>query len=279
MDIVWCDGKFLPEAEFTVSPVDRGLCHGLSLFETLLAVNGTPRLLREHLARLQGGLERLGVNRVALDADGLGHAMATLLERNGLGKGMARVRLSISLGKGPLDRTDNGSAWAWMTAAPAGETPHAIRLTTAPWRRDKESVLRGIKTGNYAEHLIALDMARAEGFGEMLFYNTADELCESAMANVFLIRKGGLLTPGLDSGCLAGVTRALLIRLAKQHGIPCKECVLRKNDVARADAMFLTSSVRGPVRVSALQGRPFPDHPLFDAIRSIWQEEMAKEKG
>lgn len=279
MGIVWCDGKFLPEAEFTLSPLDRGLCHGLSLFETVLAVDGKPRLLREHLARLQSGLERLGVNSVELDAGGLGHAMSFLLEKNGLAKGMARIRLSISLGKGPLDRTDNGTAWAWMTAAPAGDTPKAIRLTLAPWRRDKESVLRGIKTGNYAEHLIALDMARAEGFGEMLFYNTADELCESAMANVFLIRKGELLTPGLDSGCLAGVTRALLIRFAKQHGIPCKECVLRESDVARAEAMFLTSSVRGPVRVSALQGKHFDEHPLFDAVRSIWLEEMAKESG
>lgn len=275
MGIVWCDGKFIAENEFTVSPYDRGLCHGLSLFETLLAVDGRPRLLREHLVRLRGGLERLGVNSVALDEAGLGNAIASLLERNGLEKGMARVRISLSLGKGPLDRLDNGTAWAWMTAAAVERGSVDIRMTLAPWRRDKESVLRGIKTGNYAEHLIALDMARLEGFGEMLFYNSEDELCESAMANVFLIRKGELLTPSLDSGCLAGVTRALLLRLAKEHGIPCKERVLRKADVAKADAMFLTSSVKGPVRVSELQGRVFPEHPLFDAVRSIWLAEMA----
>lgn len=273
--MIWCDGKFIGENEFTVSPHDRGLCHGLSLFETLLAVKGQPRLLSEHLARLRSGLERLGVNSVDLDESGLGKAMVSLLERNGLHKGMARVRLALSLGNGTHDRIDSGSAWAWMTAAPADFETGSIRMTLAPWRRDKESVLRGIKTGNYAEHLIALDMARLEGFGEMLFYNTDDELCESAMANVFLIRKGELLTPALDSGCLAGVTRALLLSLAKEHGIPCKERLLRKADVAKADAMFLTSSVKGPIRVSALQGRQFPEHPLFDAIRSLWLEEMA----
>lgn len=275
MGIVWCDGKFIAENEFRVSPFDRGFCHGLSLFETLLAVKGRPRLLREHLVRLRGGLERLGVNSVTLDEAGLLNAMVSLLERNGLEKGMARVRISLSLGQGPLDRLDNGSAWAWMTAAPVDGGPGSVRMTLAPWRRDKESVLRGIKTGSYAEHLIALDMARLEGFGELLFYNNDDELCESAMANVFLIRKGVLLTPGLDSGCLAGVTRALLLRLAREHGIPCKERVLRKADVAKADAMFLTSSVKGPVRVSVLQGREFPEHPLFDAVRSIWLAEMA----
>jgi branched-subunit amino acid aminotransferase/4-amino-4-deoxychorismate lyase len=275
MAIVWCDGKFLEEGEFKVSPMDRGLCHGLSLFETLLAVKGQPRLLREHLARLRIGLERLGVNSIALDDAGLGNAMAELLEHNGLGNGMARIRLTLSLGTGPLDRTDNSSAWAWMTAAPVEGGAQSIRMTLAPWRRDKESVLRGIKTGNYAEHLIALDMARHEGFGEMLFYNTADELCEAAMANVFLIRKGELSTPSLDSGCLAGVTRALLIRLAAEHGIRCKERILRKTDVEKADGMFLTSSVKGPVRVSALQGKMFPENPLFDAVRSVWLAEMA----
>jgi len=220
-------------------------------------------------------LERLGVNSVELDEKGLAQAIATLLERNGLSEGMARVRLSLSLGKGALDRTDNGTAWAWMTAAPVDAGVGSVRITLAPWRRDKESVLRGIKTGNYAEHLIALDMARLEGFGEMLFYNTDDELCEAALANVFLISKGELFTPGLDSGCLAGVTRALLIRIAAEHGIPCRERVLRKSDVAKADAMFLTSSVKGPVRVSALQGKIFPEHPLFDAVRSLWVAAMA----
>jgi branched-subunit amino acid aminotransferase/4-amino-4-deoxychorismate lyase len=275
MSIVWCDGKFLQESEFRVSPFDRGLCHGLSLFETLLAVKGQPRLLSEHLARLRIGLERLGVNSIALDDIGLGNSMVSLLERNGLEKGMARIRLTLSLGTGALDRTDNGTAWAWMTAAPVDGEAQSLRMTLAPWRRDRESVLRGIKTGNYAEHLIALDMARHEGFGEMLFYNTCDELCEAAMANVFLIRKGEISTPSLDSGCLAGVTRALLIRLAAEHGITCKQRIIKKTDVEKADAMFLTSSVKGPVRVSALQGKTFPENPLFDAIRSLWLAEMA----
>lgn len=275
MGIVWCDGKFIGENDFNVSPTDRGLCHGLSLFETLLAINGKPRFLREHLGRLRCGLERLGVNSVDLDEDGLGKAMISLLEGNGLQNGMSRVRFTLSLGKGPLDRIDNASSWAWMTVSPVDSSIRSLRMTLAPWKRDKESVLRGIKTGNYTEHLIALDMARREGFDEMLFYNTDDELCEASMANVFLIRKGGLETPSLDSACLAGVTRALLIRLAAQHGIPCRECVLRKTDVAKADAMFLTSSVKGPVRVSALQGKTFSEHPLFDVVRSLWVADMS----
>lgn len=277
MNFVWCDGDFLPVSEFRVSPFDRGLCHGMSVFETLLAVNGEPRLLTEHLDRLRSGLERLAVTSVELSGEGLRRVMIGLLEKNGLTHGMARIRLAVSLGAGPLNLTDSGASWAWMTATPVDEMPETVRVTTAPWRRDRENVLRGLKVGNYAEHLIAMDMARREGFGEMLFFNNDDELCEAAMANVFLIRSGSLLTPGLDSGCLAGVTRGLVIRLAAAHGIPCREKTLTRNDVAKAEGMFLTSSIRGPVRVSAYGARHFDEHPLYDAVRAIWLEEMVRK--
>jgi len=277
MAVVWCDGKFVEEREFMVSPFDRGLCHGLSFFETLLAVKGQPRLVREHLARLISGLERLGVNSVELSLEGLRQAMVALVERNGLEQGMARIRFAVSLGQGPLNKTDTGKAWAWMTASPVNKTVSDISMTVAPWRRDKESVLRGLKVGNYAEHLIAMDMARREGFEEMLFYNTSDELCEAAMANVFLIRGGKLQTPGLDSGCLAGVTRELVLKLASQHDIRCVEKPLNKNDVKKAEGIFLTSSVKGPVWVSRFQGKSYEEHPLFSAVRRIWLEKMAVE--
>jgi len=274
MGVVWCDGRFLKKHELKVSPFDRGLCHGLSLFETILGVNGRPRLVTEHLDRLRLGLERLGVLSVELSDEGLRNAMIALLEKNNLAEGTARIRLAVSLGVGPVNRTDSGEAWAWMTASEVGEISQNIRMTLAPWRRDTESVLRGLKVGNYAEHLIAMDLARREGFDEMLFYNTSDELCEAAMANIFLIRGGTVLTPSLDSGCLAGVTRALVMRLAATHGIPCKEKPLGRADVKKADGFFLTSSVKGPVWVSEFQGKSYEEHALFSAIRGKWVEEM-----
>ncbi len=276
MGYVWCDGDFIPVSEFRVSPLDRGLCHGMSVFETLLAIDGEPRLLTAHIDRLRGGLDSLAVSSVEISVTGLGQAMVELLEKNGLSRGMARIRLAVSLGAGPMNLIDSGAAWAWMTATPVDELPATVSVTTAPWRRDRENVLRGLKVGNYAEHLIAMDMARREGYGEMLFFNHDDELCEAAMANVFLIRSGSLLTPGLDSGCLAGITRGLVLRLAAARGIPCREKTLTRSDVSKCEGMFLTSSIRGPVRVSAYGARHFDEHPLFDAVRASWLEEMAQ---
>ncbi|MGJ8633678.1 MAG: aminotransferase class IV [Luteolibacter sp.] len=275
MAIVWHDGKFLDEKEFRISPFDRGLCHGLTFFETLLAVDGCVRLLGEHLERLRGGLERLGVMSVELADEGLKAAMEELLRRNGLEKGLARIRFALSMGEGPMNELDAGSVWAWMTVSPVGVFSEAVRVTVAPWRKDKESVLRGLKVGNYAEHLIALDLARREGFDEMLFFNSDDELCEAAMGNVFLIKGGKLFTPGLDSGCLAGITRALILRVAKAKGISVHEKPLGKSDLKKAEGIFLTSSVKGPVWVSSFGGKGFEVHPLFHGLRASWLEEMS----
>lgn len=274
MATVWCDGKFIDGHEFRVSPHDRGLCHGLSLFETLLAVDGKPKLLAEHLERMRAGLQRLGVDSVELDVAGLDSVMQSLLERNGLLDGSARLRFTLSFGEGPLNQTDSGRAWAWMTATKAKAMPGALGVNEAPWRKETESVTRGLKVGNYAEHLIAMDMARREGYGEMLFYNTNDELCEAAMANVFLIRGGGLLTPSLDSGCLAGVTRALVLRIAGEQGISCQEKTLGRSDVNKAEGMFLTSSVQGIVEVSHFGLKSYAPHPIYKAIQSEWMARM-----
>ena len=274
MATVWCDGKFIDERDFRISPYDRGLCHGFSLFETLLAVDGRAQLLNEHLERMRAGLVRLGLVSVELDDVGLNAAMESLLARNGLSKGVARIRFSLSFGEGPLNQTDSERAWAWMTASETTPAMGAIRVNEAPWKKDIESVTRGLKTGNYAEHLIALDMARREGFGEMLFYNTNDELCEAAMANVFLIENGGLMTPSLDSGCLAGVSRALVLRIANEKGIRCEERPLMKRDVAKADGMFLTSSVQGPVEVSDFGLKSFGSQPVFGVVRAEWMRRM-----
>jgi branched-chain amino acid aminotransferase len=161
-----------------------------------------------------------------------------------------------------------------MTVGAVAGKNEDLRVAMATWRKDKESVLRGLKVGNYAEHLIALDQARREGFDEMLFFNTEDELCEAAMGNVFLIREGQLLTPNLNCGCLAGITRELILKIAREEVIPVKEVPLIIVDVETAEGMFLTSSVKGPVWVGQYGGVCYVAHPLFHRLKAAWLVEM-----
>lgn len=272
--MVWSDGEFLEEENFKISPFDRGLCHGLSLFETLLAVDGMPCLLPEHLERMRQSLAGVGATSIRLDDAHLWEAMVSLLHQNGFEKGHARIRFAVSLGVGALNHLNSGNAWSWMTAAAVSMEERALRVMPAPWKHEKAGLLVGLKTGNYAAQIIAIDKARREGFDELLFYNHDGELCEAAMANVFLIHNDCLFTPSLESGCLPGIARAFVLRLASSHGIKCVEKILLENDVDSADGIFLTSSVKGPVWVSEYVGRVYQPHPLFLSLRKLWHDKM-----
>lgn len=279
--MVWREGVFVDEDDFVVSPVDRGLCHGLGLFETVLAVKGRLCLWEEHLERLGEGLERMGLLH-EMDVSALEVAARELLVRNGLEGLDARLRVAVSGGVGALDAVNSGKAWMWMVAKELkGNTVFAegVSVAFAPWRRNHLSRFSGLKTSDYAGHLMAMDWARTKGFDEAVFLNTAEEVCEAAMANVFLVRDGGLRTPSLDSGCLPGITRGLVMELASQAGIFCEEGRLDRFDLSEAEGMFLTSSIRGPVRVARFETRELGEDEVFPVIRRLWCEAMGVEEG
>jgi branched-subunit amino acid aminotransferase/4-amino-4-deoxychorismate lyase len=253
MSWIWCNGSYY-EGPLAVSPSDRGLTHGLGVFETLLALEGQPVALDLHLARMRAGAERLGLDGGKLGEAEISTAMSGLLERAGLAKGRGRVRLALSAGAGDLRRLEGGSdALLWMTVAVCPPPPESMALVTAGFPRNERSPLSGIKCASYAENLIALDEARRAGADEALFYNTRGELCEAATANVFLVCAGEVLTPPLSSGCLPGTMRArVMARIA------VKELPLTAADLPAAEEIFVTSATRGVVPVVRVDGRVLP---------------------
>ncbi len=270
MSRIWCNGEWIAAEDFRVAPTDRILLHGLGLFETLLAINGRPLFANRHLERMKLGCQRLGW---PLETAGLDAVMAELLEKNGLHTGRARIRLTLGAGSGKLgDLTPGADRLLWLSAAAIVETSETTAVCIAPFPRNEHSPLAGLKCASYAENLIALDHARRGGFDEALFFNTAGHLCEAATANVFLVKNGALLTPSLDSGCLPGVTRGVVIELAAKLGISCRETRLTRDDLLQADGIFLTSATRGPTAVSRLDGRKLPPCALVATIRRGWNE-------
>ena len=244
---IWCNGDFL-DGPLAVSPADRGLTNGLGLFETVLALDGKPVALALHLARMKAGAARLGWS---FDDEDFEHEIPKLLARKGLEEGRVRVRIAMTAGAGDLRDLARGSdALTWITAAASLQLPESVSLMTSGFPRNERSPLVGLKCASYAENLIALDQARLAGADEPLFYNTRGELCETAIANVFLVKGGAIFTPPLTSGCLPGTMRQ---RVMQQVGVT--EGDLTEADVASADEVFLTSAIRGVVPVSAIDGR------------------------
>ena len=253
MITVWVDGELVPEAEARVSPFDHGLLTGDGVFETLRVYRGVPFAARRHLDRL--ARSAAGLRLATPEVSVLRAAMDEVVAANGLVD--ARLRVTVTGGVAPLG-SDRGAAppTIIVAASPIPARPDTALVATVPWPRNQRSALAGLKTISYAENVVALAYARERGAEEAMFANLGGDLCEGTGTNVFVGAGGRLFTPSLFSGCLAGVTRDLLLELVDvvEDDIPLLA-------LAEADEAFLTSSTRGVHPIAAVDGRPLRAAP------------------
>ena len=138
-----------------------------------------------------------------------------------------------------------------MTAGPAAAAAGArAKVVVVPWTRNERSATAGLKTTSYAENVVALAYAKERGGIEAIFANTRGELCEGTGSNIFVVVDGELLTPPLDSGCLAGITRELTIEWCRAEGLPVREQTLPLSVLETADEVFITSSTKDVLPIS-----------------------------
>lgn len=247
---VICDGDLRDGRAPAVSLSDGAIARGNGLFETIAVYAGRPFLLDEHLERLRIGAARLGLEVPSTEA--IEGSVSRLLEASELA-GVPRARLRLTLTEGPPH--EPGSRW-FVEATPAPAHAATATAVTLPFARNEQGALSGLKTINYGENVIAMRRAREAGADEGLFGNTAGNLCEGTWSNVFVFAGGGWITPPLDSGCLPGVTRALVLELAANSSTPIREAHLPLAEMERVEAAFLTSSLREIQPLTAIDGRP-----------------------
>ena len=250
---VWLNGALVEEGDARVSVFDHGLTVGDGVFETIKAYGGRPFAVRRHLDRLAASAAGMGL--VPPAADVLRGALEDVAAANALGD--AALRITLTGGPGPMGST-RGNVGPTVVVAPGLLPPWPVTTAVAvvPWPRNERGALTGLKTTSYGENVVALAWAMERGAGEALFANLAGNLCEGTGTNVVVGIGGRLITPPLSSGCLAGVTRALVVEAC---GVAEED--LRPSDLARADEAFLTSTTREVQAIGALDGRPLPTAP------------------
>ena len=249
---VWLDGELIPLADAGVSVLDRGLLLGEGCFETLKAVGGAPFALRRHLERLRASAATLGVELPWTD-DELRAAVHEVLDADPVGRApLTRLRITLTGGPAPLGpgTPTEPSPSVLVTCGPLVALAPTAVVSTSPWPVNERSPLIGVKHSSRAELVLALAHAHRHGADEALLANTADQLVEGTGSNVFVVAEGRLLTPALSSGCLPGVTRALVLE-ATDAG----EAELPMSVLATCDEAFLTSSTRDVHPVSMIDGR------------------------
>lgn len=252
---IWINGRVVSTAEARVSPFDHGFLVGDGVFETLVARNGKPFTPTRHWKRLVASCESMGITSPAFEV--YLQAILAVMQANGLPD--ARVRVTLTSGDGPLG-SDRGESPTTMTAAatPLKPWPPTETALVVPWTRNERGALAGIKSTSYADNVRALALAHAQGAGEALFANTRDELCEGTGTNIFIVVNGRVQTPPLSSGCLAGVTRGLVIEACQASGIPVEETALPIAVLQTCDEAFLTSSTRDVHPLARIDQREMP---------------------
>lgn len=254
MTHVWLDGALVDAAQARISPFDHALLTGDGVFETMRVYRGQAFALTRHLDRLRRSADGLGL--VPPDAAVLRGAVCDTIAAV-LGEGDGRLRLTVTGGPAPLG-SERGEArpTVVIAAGPLTPWPPTGDVAVCPWPRNERGAVAGLKTVSYAENVVALAWAKERGASEAIFANTAGNLCEGTGSNVFLEIGGRLVTPPLSSGCLAGVTRDLVIELtgATEEDLPV-------DALAQAGEAFLTSSTREIQAIQAVDGRALPTAP------------------
>ena len=260
----WIDGALLDDPSSpAIRVTDHGFTVGDGVFEAIKVVAGEPFALDLHLDRLARSAAGLGLPDVDLAAVRRG-VEAVLADQD---LPLGRIRITVTGGIAPLGsgRGDHPPTVA-VVAAPMDPTPDATTIVTVPWPRNERGALAGLKTTSYAENVVALAEARRLGASEAIFANLAGHLCEGTGSNVFYVVDGELRTPTLASGCLAGVTRALLLEWFGGREVDEPIGVAE-----RADEVFLVSTTRDVQAVVRWGERDLAPGPITADAAATWR--------
>jgi len=257
----------------SISARDRGLHFGDGLFETLACLKGRPRFLALHLERLAYGCERLQITPP--DPDEL-YAEVRDMARATAERGIVKIIVTggeaIARGyarSGHERATRITLRYPWPHEDPV-RLHDGVMVRTLTARLGENPRLAGLKHCNRLEQILArAELSTDTSLAEGLMFSSSGNLTCATASNVFLVRESGLLTPRIDLCGVAGVMRRVILREARQVGIPTRECELRAQDLQTADEVFLTNARIGIWPVRWLDGRALTPGPVTRHLQSV----------
>ncbi|MDZ4825638.1 MAG: aminotransferase class IV [Actinomycetota bacterium] len=257
--IVWLDGELIDLEHARISPLDHGFLVGDGVFETLRVYDGVPFAWRRHADRLDASAGGLGLT--VPDRATLRTAADAVLEATGLRE--ARLRITLTSGVAPPGSSRRGSSGStvFVVAFPIDAPAPTADVVVAPWTRNERGALAGLKTVSYAANARALAYAEERGASEAIFANTQDNLCEATGSNVFCVVDSVVVTPPASAGCLLGVTRALILELCAELGVPAEERDVPVSALGGTSEAFLSSTTREVQPIARVDGEALPSAP------------------
>lgn len=265
---VWVNGRLTAPDEPAIAALDHGVSVGDGAFETAKVDHGRVFAATRHARRLDRTLAGLGLPPA--DHDYIAEGVEAVLSA-GPEIEFGRLRYSVTGGPGPLgsDRDDSPLTYI-VTAAEQPRPPASASVAVVPWVRNERSAVAGLKTTSYAENVVALAYAKERGAIEAVFGNTRGELCECTGSNVFVVVDGVVLTPPLESGCLAGITREVTIEWCREDGMDVREQTLPLEVLREADEVFITSSTKDVLPIHGVDDRRLEPGPVTTRAAEVF---------
>jgi branched-chain amino acid aminotransferase len=266
--VVFLNGKFVAEGQARISVFDRSFLYGDGLFETMRVAQGRPIGWKEHLNRMRAGAKFLGI-RLPFAGPELRKFAAALIVRNRMPESL--LRLTVSRGVGLRGYSPRGAesptvAMSLHPAPPINLKPPGWQLHIASPRLPANEPISYFKTCNKLAQVVARTEADREGADEALLCNTLGFVVEGASSNLFWLRRNQLCTAPLASGALAGVTRGIVLKLARRLGLKTKEENIRPAALQKVDGVLLSLSSIGVAEGISLNGKPLKLSPLTPTI-------------
>lgn len=262
---IYLNNRFVKDDEALISVFDHGFLYGDGVFETLRSYG--PRLFMhgEHLARLFRSAEAIGLS-IPIPRENWTDILHEAMARNGVGSNQqdAYLRITVSRGAGDIGldpalcRTPTVVVIAKPLIAPA---PHlyenGVHVLIASTKRNLPDALSPqIKTTNFLNNIQAKREALAAGVFDSILLNWEGHVTEGTVSNLFFVTDGCLRTPTLECGVLNGITRMVVLQLAKDLGLPIDIGRYGVDQLHQADECFLTNTSMEIMPVTSIDNRP-----------------------
>lgn len=246
---IWHNGLLVESLEMPA--VGAAWLMGDGAFETVRTYSGKPFALELHLKRLEESLAHLGI---------------PFSKRDEIAKGVAEVvTANPAEPHGRLRITVFSDGQSLITHIPYEAKNESATLARYPKIKSSTYSIANTKSASYAENFRAIRLAQSRGFTDALFINEREEVVESAVANVLVYRDGDWFTPKLDSGCLPGVTRALLI---ENFGV--REEIIHEAELKETESVALVSSLREVVAVEKYESILYPSFKPLQQLQTLF---------
>jgi len=256
------NGQMMPADNPAVMHTNRAFCYGDGLFETIHA-NGTRlQFFPSHYKRVTGHMSLLKMKPPpGFSEKKVEEQIVRLLNKNRLLKG-ARVRLAVFRNSGGYYTPATNESSFLIAATPLENDLYKLNrkgLCTAIYRDIMKPVnsFSNMKTSNSLLYIMAGVKKSETGMDDMIILNDKGRLCEGISSNLFIVKNGELFTPPLSDGCVAGIMRSQILRIARKLGYSCHETSLLPEDLKNADEFFFTNAIAGIRWVVAWEKRRF----------------------